>query len=89
MSETRTGYFEGTGSVKLYYEDTGDGVPIVFIVPQLDFIAGGWSVLPEIFFCAHPARERPKRLLAVLLHAVGDLSYAHRLHHLVTINAFI
>ena len=31
MSETRTGYFEGTGSVKLYYEDTGDGVPIVFI----------------------------------------------------------
>ena len=23
MSETRTGYFEGTGGVKLYYEDTG------------------------------------------------------------------
>jgi len=30
MSDVRTGYFEGSGGVRLYYEDVGAGPPIVF-----------------------------------------------------------
>lgn len=30
MNQTRTGYFRGDGDVRLYYEDTGAGVPIIF-----------------------------------------------------------
>lgn len=30
MTESRSGYFQGAAGVRLYYEETGDGIPIVF-----------------------------------------------------------
>lgn len=53
MSETRTGYFEGTGGVKLYYEDTGEGAPIVFVH---EFAGDYRSWEPQIRYFSHRFR---------------------------------
>jgi pimeloyl-ACP methyl ester carboxylesterase len=53
MSEVRTGHAEASGGVKLYYEDTGDGVPIVFIH---EFAGDYKSWEPQLRYFAHRFR---------------------------------
>ncbi|MCG8548655.1 MAG: alpha/beta hydrolase [Alphaproteobacteria bacterium] len=54
MSAVRNGYFEGTGGVRMYYEDTGEGVPIVFVH---EFAGDYRSWEPQVRYFSH--RFRP------------------------------
>jgi pimeloyl-ACP methyl ester carboxylesterase len=50
---TKSGYFQGTGGVKLYYEETGSGVPIVFCH---EFAGDIRSWEPQVRFFSHRFR---------------------------------
>lgn len=53
MTETRTGYFQGSGGVRLYYEDTGEGAPIVFCH---EFAGDCRSWEPQVRYFSHRFR---------------------------------
>lgn len=53
MNETRTGFLRGAGDVRLYYEDTGTGVPIVFCH---EFAGDCRSWEPQVRYFSHRFR---------------------------------
>ncbi len=53
MSEVRTGYAETSGDIKLYYEDTGDGIPVIFVH---EFGGDYQSWEPQVRYFAHRFR---------------------------------
>jgi pimeloyl-ACP methyl ester carboxylesterase len=53
MPEVRTGYFTAPDGVKMYYEDTGEGAPIVFVH---EFAGDYRSWEPQVRFFSHTFR---------------------------------
>jgi pimeloyl-ACP methyl ester carboxylesterase len=53
MEEVRTGFFTAKGGVKLYYEDVGSGVPIVFVH---EFAGDHRSWEPQVRYFSHRFR---------------------------------
>ena len=53
MNETRTGFFKAAGDVRLYYEDTGEGAPIVFCH---EFAGDYRSWEPQVRYFSHRFR---------------------------------